>query len=333
MVYVMATVRKRVSGKNVSWYAEVCAKGVRRGKSFPTKNEALQWALSTEQSLGKHGGIVSKRTLGEAMEKYAREISPQKKGARWEAIRLKKIGRDKIASTMLSMLTSDLLQEWVDAQCKILSPSSVNRDFTVLASVLKAARLQWKWMVDQPTKDVRRPKDPPARDRRITEKEIFLIMKALQYEGGKPETMRQQIAIAFLLALETAMRQGEIWGLEWRCVHLKERYITLEVTKNGTRRDVPLSKRAVELLELMPKTGEKVFTGCSQAVLEATFRRSVKLAGIENLHFHDARHEAITRLARKVDVLDLARMVGHRDLRSLQSYYNATAAEIAGRLD
>jgi len=62
------------------------------------------------------------------------------------------------------------------------------------------------------------------------------------------------------------------------------------------------------------------------------FRRACQLAGVTGLTFHDTRHEALTRLARKLEVLDLAQMVGHRDPRSLMIYYNATASEIAGRL-
>lgn len=317
-------------GKPV-WYAEVYKKGMRKGKTFCNRTMAQQWALSTEESLS--GGVVSGRTLGDAMEKFARDISPLRKGERWEQVRLKKMRRDPIASTMLDDLTTDRLQEWVDDQCVRVSPSTANRDLTVLVSVLKTARLQWKWMHGQPYKDIRRPKDPAPRDRRISQDEIEKVLKALDYDEKVPvATTRQQIAVAFLLALETAMRQGELWGLEWRRVHLKERYVVLEDTKNGSRREVPLTKRAVELLQKM-KGEDKVFTACAQASMEALFRKSVKLTKIRNLRFHDARHEAITRLARKVDVLDLARIVGHRDLRSLQIYYNPTASEIACRLD
>jgi len=62
------------------------------------------------------------------------------------------------------------------------------------------------------------------------------------------------------------------------------------------------------------------------------FRAARDPLPIENLCFHDTRHEAITRLARKLEILDLARTIGHKDLRSLMIYYNATASEIAGRL-
>ncbi|WP_058048192.1 tyrosine-type recombinase/integrase [Janthinobacterium sp. Ant5-2-1] len=65
---------------------------------------------------------------------------------------------------------------------------------------------------------------------------------------------------------------------------------------------------------------------------DSLFRKAVTRAGIEGLIFHDARHEAITRLAKKLNILELARMVGHKDIRQLQVYYNETAAEIAKKL-
>ena len=67
--------------------------------------------------------------------------------------------------------------------------------------------------------------------------------------------------------------------------------------------------------------------------MDALFRKYRDKAGIDNLHFHDTRHEAVTRLAKKLDVLDLARMIGHRNLKTLMVYYNATAEELAQKLD
>jgi len=145
-------------------------------------------------------------------------------------------------------------------------------------------------------------------------------------------TARKQTGYAFLIALETAMRQGELWGLDWSDIDFGGRYLTLHDTRNGSSRHVPLSGKAIELFQaLEPKQVGKVFS-VSQESGAIYFRKAVKLAGIDNLKFHDARHEALTRLARKLDVLDLARMVGHRDPRSLMIYYNPTPTEIAERL-
>ena len=129
------------------------------------------------------------------------------------------------------------------------------------------------------------------------------------------------------------MRQGEIWQLQWQDVYLKKRFVRLHETKNGTKRDVPLSKEAVRLLTLLnPEQEGKVFKS-NQESSGVIFRRALQLAGIKALTFHDTRHEAITRLAQKVQVLDLARIIGHLDVRSLLTYYNSSAEEIAERLD
>lgn len=326
----MASIRK-VKDK---WLAEVRLKGLKASKTFPTKVEAQSWALQQEQQHGKHGGIIKGKTLGDAMRRYADEVSPKNKGARWEIVRLNKLCRDNLAYIALGDLCTEDLQAWVDRQTDLLSPSSINRELNQIAAVLRVCRTQWKWMAGNPMQDICRPKNPPPRDRRIAAEEVERILQALQYEEDAPVvSLRQQIAVAFLLAIETAMRQGELWGLAWERVHLEARYVMLPDTKNGTKRNVPLSRRAVKLLEKMQGIStSNVFT-VSQASAEVIFRRAVQLAEIKGLTFHDTRHEALTRLARKLDVLDLARMVGHRDPRSLMIYYNATATEIAQRLD
>jgi len=213
-----------------------------------------------------------------------------------------------------------------------ISSSSVKRELQVISSVIEKARKDWKWIEKNPCKDVDKPKEPPPRDRRISDNEIEKITKGLFYQYEEPIINQyQEIAVAFLLAIETAMRQGEIWSLTWNNVFLDRGFLTLPITKNGFKRDVALSTAAVTLLRKMNNKGGKVFKSNQQSC-GAIFRRIVKLANIENLTFHDTRHEALTRLARKLDMLDLARMVGHRDPRSLMIYYNATAEEISNRL-
>ncbi|KFI24128.1 site-specific integrase, partial [Paenirhodobacter enshiensis] len=130
---------------------------------------------------------------------------------------------------------------------------------------------------------------------------------------------------------ETAMRAGEIAGLVWDRVDLTKRVAHLDHTKNGRPRDVPLSSEAVRLLEALPHV-DPVF-GLESRQLDALWRKLRDRAGVAGLTFHDSRHAAITRLSKKLDVLALARMVGHTDLRQLQTYYNETAEELARRLD
>ena len=128
------------------------------------------------------------------------------------------------------------------------------------------------------------------------------------------------------------MRAGEIVGLTDKTVDRDTRVATLPKTKNGPARKVPLSTAALGLLDELPETDGPLFDLSNQQI-DAMFRKARDKTKIEDLRFHDSRHEAITRLAKKVDVLSLARMVGHKDIKMLMIYYNETAEELAQRLD
>ncbi|NPW19253.1 tyrosine-type recombinase/integrase [Pseudomonas aeruginosa] len=130
--------------------------------------------------------------------------------------------------------------------------------------------------------------------------------------------------------LTEAQIQANIDGI----ARVFSRYVELDKTKNGDARKVPLSSRAVTLFQVLVDAAGKrqnLFTLTSGSA-DTLFRKVRDRQKIDGLNFHDTRHEATTRLARKLDVLDLARMTGHRDPRSLMVYYNATATEVASRL-
>lgn len=323
----MANIRKR----NDMWVAEVRVKSTRRSKSFGTKAEAQRWALDLEHQLGRDPGVSISHSFREAMQRYLKEVSPTRKGLRWEEIRINKLSRDKLADIMLADLRVYDFQDWINRQT--FGPASINRELNLMSAVLREARVHWKWLSDNPMRDLKRPKQPPGRDRILNDKELERLLEALEYDEAMPViTMRQEIAVALLLALETAMRRGELLSLDWQYIYLEKNFLTLLETKNGTKRDVPLTPRACALFKkLRPQNKGKVFN-TRPATMEVVFRRAVKMASIKGFTFHDSRHTAITRLARKLDVLDLARMVGHRDIRSLQIYYNPTAQDIAARL-
>jgi integrase len=140
------------------------------------------------------------------------------------------------------------------------------------------------------------------------------------------------VAVALLLAFETGMRAGELLGLTWAGVHLEERYVNLVETKNGDLREVPLSTRAVELLQLLRGVDRvRVFT-VTAASRDALFRKARDACKIEGLHFHDSRANAITDLSKKLEVLELARMIGHRDIKNLMIYYRKSSTEISNKL-
>lgn len=336
----MASYAKRTGG----WRVQIAIQGVRESKVMSTKAEAIAWATARETEIraGKATGIQAGRTIGDAFDRYEKEVSSTKRGHRFEALRLAAIGKWEVNSKpfrdmRLVDATSEVLGKWRDYRINTdkMSGSTVNRELNLLSNVFAIAAKEWKWIAASPTTNVRRPKESEPRDRLYTDQEIERICFALGFDLDGEEqvkTVSQRIAAAFLFAIETAMRAGEICGLLPHDV--AGRVATLTETKNGTKRKVPLSKRAVELLEMLPppQSNGTLFDITAKS-LDALFRKARTRAGIDDATFHDTRHLAITRLAKKLNVLDLARMVGHRDLKQLQVYYNETAEAMAEKLD
>lgn len=315
----MASIQKHGDKWRVFFFRD----GLRKSKVCRTKTEAKLWAeqVGAEMEAVGHGSKTV--TLHQALQRYAEEVCPQHKGCRWEVLRIHKIMRE-IRDIRLSDLKPSHLAEWRDG--KKIGPASIIREMKIINAVLEQSRKEWGYIVKNPLKDVARPTAPPPRRRGVSQEEIDEVCVKLNYTPGAPIiTKKQQIAVAFLLGIETAMRKGEMLALTPDRIHLDRRVVELEKTKNGDARKVPLSTRAVELLRSLP--------GGRFDVKSTTFDTMFREASPPGLHFHDSRSEGITRLAKKLDVLDLARVVGHRDPRSLMFYYRESAEEIALKLD
>lgn len=335
----MATFSKR----NGAWRAQIRRNGISKSCSFDTKAEAVAWATAEEAAImaGKRGAIPDK-TFGDLLVRYRDEISAGKRGRKWEEARIGLVLRDKISELRLDDLAAPVVAAWRDRRLQAVSAASVRREWTLLSHACTIAIREWHWLRENPFKEVRRPPPTAARDRLIDDSETDRLLFALGYEhGDPPKTQTARVGAALLFAIETAMRAGEICALKWGDVFISRRFLRVTGSEIGggktdaARRDVPLSPEALRILgQLEPLKDEtdSVFRISSTQNLDASFRRAKTLAAVENLHFHDSRHTAITRLAKKLDVLALARMVGHRDLRMLQIYYNESAEDMAGRL-
>lgn len=300
---------------------------MRKSRIFDSKQAAKDWAARQEYLIlnGDTGG--SGMTFAECMDRYGRDVSVHKRSRKWEVRRLMWLAKLPIAEKRLRDLKASDFAAWRDARAREVSAGTVIRDMTLMSSVLNVARKEWGLIDANPLSDVRRPREPEGRDRLPTAKELEALAISA---GGNLDEATARAFHAFLFAIETGMRAGEIMALTWEHVHLEERYAHLPITKNGTSRDVPLSSEAVRLLQALP-VAEPVF-GLSSSRLDALWRKLRDRAGVVGLTFHDSRAEAVTRLSKRLDVLDLARMIGHRDIRQLQRYYRASASELAKRL-
>lgn len=335
----MASITKQKTG----WRVQISVKGQRDSVVRPTKAEAQAWAVERESQMRRatSTGIDCSKTCQDAFDRYGETVSKHKPGEQWELKRMKFFAQQKIEGRALGTIplfeiTSDTLARWRDnrlagtADTKAVLGSTVNRDFNLLSNIFTMARKEWKWIAESPTTDVKRPKEADSRDRLINDDEIERICFTLGFDGDV-RTKSDKVAVAFLFAIETAMRAGEVCGLQRSLVKGSVAHLPAGINKNRVKRDVPLSQRAKDLLKLLPNEGDLYF-GMTAPQLDGLFRKARDAADVGDLTFHDTRHLAITRLARKLTILELARMVGHKDLRMLQIYYNETAEEIAKKL-
>ena len=321
----MASFAKQPDGR---WRVFVARRGVRKSKVFDTKQAGKDWAAREEYLILNGAGKATSVTLGEACIRYSREVSPERKGERWEGLRLNAFAKDEIGKVKLSELSAVDLASWRDRRLREVKPASVAREMNLMSSVLKQCRKEWALIDRNPIEDVRIPKKPPPRTRTATPEE----MEALALSAGHDLTNSTARAFhAFKFACETAMRAGEIVGLTADRVFIDKRYLHLPMTKNGHPRDVPLSSEAIRLLGELPDM-DPVF-GLKPGALDALWRKLRDRAAVHDLRFHDSRRMGTTKLAKKLEPLELAKVTGHRDLNMLlNTYYKADVSEIAGKL-
>lgn len=321
----MASITKR--GR--VWRVEVWLKGVRITATRDTEAEAIAWAATQEGAPASH---IKELTVASVFDRYAREISPEKNGARWELVRLAALARDPIFGCSVASIDGSVLARWRDARLRTVSPATVNRELNLISAVFSRAQKEWRLpIVKNPVSDIQRPRQPPGRRRRVSDDERDAIVRQLGWDGRSPPAdLNEWVAWTFCFALETAMRQGEILSMRRRDLGAKS--VHLSKTKNGQARDVPLTSRALALLALLPIEGDRLVP-LEAGTCGAYFREAVVGAAIQDLHFHDTRHEAITRFAEKLSIMELARVSGHMDTRMLLGYYHPTAADLADKME
>jgi integrase len=332
----MAYFRKTSRG----WRVEVARKGVRVSATFPHKATAQLWASEQENAI--LSGAVGKwpaKTVADAIARYEREVSSQKRGERFESIKFRAFERDfpALAKMLISEVKTPDLVEWRDARLQKVTKGSVQREVNLLRNVWTVASKEWHWCGESPWTALRAPGDNPARTQRIRWQDVKRIVRWLGYKTGqKPTTKYQEVAWAFMVALRTAMRAGEVMGLTREAINLQSRVITLKMHKTveeaGTR-FVPFNKHAARILNVLCEKQTGRLWQIKPASLDALFRKARDSCLLGHIHFHDSRAEALTLLARRVDVMTLARISGHRDLRQLlDAYYRESPEQIAARL-
>lgn len=335
----MAYIKKTAKG----YQAQIEMKGIRKSKSFPTKREALQWAAKEENAIYEHSNTEpsNRHTLRQTLEKYRDEITQRNTGGRWERIRIDAFlsnGDWLPLEKKIGSVSTDDFSKFRDERLKTVKPGTVLREFGILSAVMEVARKEWKWIGVNPIRDVKKPQEPAGRSRLITRAEIKSMLRGLDYHpNGRITTITQSIAACFLLALRTGMRAGDMTSLEWR--NVKSRYVTIEIDKVGRRkgvgRDVPLSKKAVRIIEKMRDFDSISVFALKPQTLDARFRTVRDKRGLNGFTFHDSRHVAATWIAMsgKLSIMQMTSMFGWTDPKMAMRYFNPKPEDIASRLD
>lgn len=340
----MATPKKMASGR---WWVQIEVAGQRESATHNTKIEATNWAArrSTEMRTLRSGDAGRLKTLRDAMRKYAAEVSPTKKGERWETIRLAAFEKPEHAPLPIGRKIGEIrpaeLALWRDARLASVSRSTVLRDMNLLAAVFECARREWQWVEKNPVRDVRRPGEPDHRERIIAGTEARRMLRQLGWAKGKTKgkdkikvsSMSQAASVCFAVALMTGMRAGELCSLRWEDVQAD--HVRLQARAQGGKtgkRDVPLTPGAVRAIERMRGFDQELVFGLKTQTLDALFRRARERAGLEGFTFHDSRHTAATRLAQQLHVLDLCKVFGWKQTTRALTYYNPSASDLAKRM-
>lgn len=327
----MASITKYKSG----YRAQVYVKGLRDSGTFATKREASAWAARREIELSDESKKTpsEKHTLRELLELYRDEVSPTKRGERGERIRITQFLNDPDfpADKLLSELTADHFIAWKQIRLQAVKGSSFNRGMNLLSACMTYARTELRWIQESPLKEVRRAADSPHRDVVISNAQVSGMLKAFGYSPmGRVVEVRQVVAACFLMTLRTGMRAGELCNLTWS--NVRKNSCLLPQTKTVPR-EVPLSSKALRIIEKMRGYDEVYVFGLKPATLDAMFRKYRERAGLEGFTFHDSRHTAATMMAKYIDVLDLCKMFGWKDPKMAMVYYNPKASDIADRLN
>ena len=385
----MATFTQRESGR---WQAKVRREGwPPQSKSFQTKALAEAWARSVEREMDTDSFVsrndAEKTTFKAAAQRYEADVLPSKRGKNQDAYVLKRLV-ETFGEYSLASITPAKLSEYRDARLKVVAPQTFIHELGMVSRIFKAAQMDWNIALPKgnPVALVRKPSLNNDRIRRLEASEERLLLSALnECKSNWPHD-------AAILAIETAARQGELLSMKWEDIDLEKRFVRIRgtdggVTKNGDPyRDVPLSRRATDLLMSLKKTNKGLVFPITQNALQLSWERAVRrarkahvhklvrahlqiegfdqevqsqeikaltykkrkpsdltlkyIADIDSydkvmidLHFHDLRHEATSRLAEKFDMHELMKITGHKSTRMLGRYYHPRAEDLVKKMD
>lgn len=325
-----AQIRIRRDGKLV--HTEAATRG--------TRAEAERWAKRREVELQEPGALDPKgrETVGDLIRRYVAEFEPVMRWRRSKTADLNRLLTHEIADRPAAALTAQHLIAHVQARVAAgVAPSTAGNDLVWLAGVLRTARSVWRapiapHIAEDARDACRRLKlvaPSKRRDRRPTDVELSKLLA--HYRSAK----RGEIPMADLIefAVASARREDEICRLEWRDLDRPASAIMVRDVKHPTEREgnhlqAKLTAEALAIIDRQPRRGPLIFPYNAKSV-SSSFTRACHVLGVEDLHFHDLRHEATSRLFEAgYSIPEVAQFTLHRSWKDLQRYANLRPAKL-----
>lgn len=330
------------------WRAEVRRKGYKPAyRTFDTQRLAQQWARRVESEMDS--GLYTNRaeaertTLREALERYKREIVPLKGHPSQENGRVDRWLRNDLCYRTLANLKGADFARYRDFRRELgRAENTIRLELQLVSHLYEIARKEWGMEgLQNPLKNIRKPSGSCARDRRLKDGEYEKIYGELHASGNR-------FAVhAFVLAVETSLRKGALFCIRWEWVDLASRMVRIPAHARGPANKgvppvLPLSRRAVEVfvalhptdnsgLPVVEPTGP-VFDTTPNAVM-CVWKRILPLLGIDDLRWHDLRHEAASRLFEKgLNPMEVATITGHKSMQMLRRYTHLKAENLVDKL-
>ncbi|RAA08712.1 site-specific integrase [Ralstonia pseudosolanacearum] len=338
----MATFTKR----DGAWRAQVRKKGhPLLSKTFTTKAAAERWARSLEAGIEQGVHLPNRQaegtTLADLLDRYLTEVSPTKRSGNSDTSRVAAI-KKRLGAYKLTALTPQLLAEYRDEKLRTLNPQTVIHHLALINRALTLATREWGIVLPGGVPKVVKPKLPPGRDRRVQQGELDALIAA---------TESPVLAELIPFAVETGMRRGEMLALDWEYIDFQRRTAYLPKTKTDTPRTVPLSTKALAILQQRQEAGEGAPFAMQGDAATTAFMRAVRRARrvyeaacmaegkspsarwLVGIRLHDLRHEATSRFFEKgLSVMEVTTITGHKTMEMLKRYTHLRASDVALKL-
>ncbi|HQU07594.1 MAG: hypothetical protein B7X04_01460 [Parcubacteria group bacterium 21-54-25] len=321
---LMATFRKMASGH---WQAIVRRKGYpHAARTFRTKALAERWARGIENSIDEgEYAAASRISVGELLARYEERFTPAKRSRVKERSRIKTLTRH-LGELPLSVLTPEAIVSYIEDRLEEVASDTARKELHTLSVIVDTGMALWEIGLRVNPVVVAKAilhatkllKPGVKRERRPTPKELAALAKSSHWPLWE-------------YAIETAMRRGEI--AVQRREHRSGNVLHIPQTKTDQPRTIPLSRRAMEILDGLLERGDGAVWGITADAMTRAFARECRAANIADLRLHDLRHEGTSRLFEKGwTIPQVAAVTGHSDWSSLKRYTKLNPSRLAAKL-